>query len=258
MCSGPGRAKTSRPCPSAAQAMIRLPLRTAASMTSTPKARPLVIRLRWGEVTGDRLGPGRKFRDDQSFVAQTQPEILVPGRIKQVQAGPEHGNARPNLIHSSHMRLSSNPRDKPGFDANPGSADITADGFCRVQPIPRTLPRADHGQTRTGQQDRVTKIVEIQRRVGNLAQGFRIIRIRPQKHVHPPHLSHTGFPCGRLLPLTTPERQNLGRAGRAQAAPLPRISHGTLNSVEKTQNLLPGPGPYSGRVVQGQASLVFP
>ena len=46
----PGTASTSRPCSSAKRAVIRAPLRTPASTTTTPRDRPESIRLRCGKV----------------------------------------------------------------------------------------------------------------------------------------------------------------------------------------------------------------
>ena len=47
--AGPGTANTSRPCSSAQRAVIREPLRSVASTTTTPRARPLMRRLRDGK-----------------------------------------------------------------------------------------------------------------------------------------------------------------------------------------------------------------
>jgi len=46
----PGTANTSRPCSPARRAVIRLPERSAASITSTPRASPAMIRLRRGKL----------------------------------------------------------------------------------------------------------------------------------------------------------------------------------------------------------------
>lgn len=46
----PGMAKTSRPCSAASRAVISVPLRSAASTTSTPRASPAMIRLRRGKL----------------------------------------------------------------------------------------------------------------------------------------------------------------------------------------------------------------
>src|SRR5207302_9287752 len=48
----PGTANTSRFCSSAQRAVIRVPLYSAASTTSTPIDRPLIIRLRMGKFCG--------------------------------------------------------------------------------------------------------------------------------------------------------------------------------------------------------------
>jgi hypothetical protein len=45
----PGMANTSRPCSAARRAVISEPLRTAASTTSVPSAKPLMMRLRRGK-----------------------------------------------------------------------------------------------------------------------------------------------------------------------------------------------------------------
>ena len=49
---GPGKAKTSRPCSSAQRAVTNEPLRCAASTTSTPLLRPLIMRFRRGKLRG--------------------------------------------------------------------------------------------------------------------------------------------------------------------------------------------------------------
>ncbi len=46
----PGKAKTSRPCSSAQRAVTSEPLRKAASTTSTPLLRPLIMRFLRGKL----------------------------------------------------------------------------------------------------------------------------------------------------------------------------------------------------------------
>ncbi len=54
----PGTANTSRPCSRACFAVIRLPLRLAASTTSTPSESPLIILLRMGKFLASGTVPG--------------------------------------------------------------------------------------------------------------------------------------------------------------------------------------------------------
>ncbi|MCY1457875.1 hypothetical protein D9M71_752030 [compost metagenome] len=48
----PGMAYTSRPCSAASRAVINEPLAMLASTTSTPRDRPLMMRLRRGKFAG--------------------------------------------------------------------------------------------------------------------------------------------------------------------------------------------------------------
>ena len=55
----PGKANTSRPCSKAMRAVIKDPLRKAASTTNIPKDKPLMIRFRLGKLAacgGERVG----------------------------------------------------------------------------------------------------------------------------------------------------------------------------------------------------------
>ena len=56
--AGPGRANTSRFCSRASRAVIRVPLRSAASTAATPKLSPLMIRLRTGKCQPSGGDPG--------------------------------------------------------------------------------------------------------------------------------------------------------------------------------------------------------
>ncbi len=55
----PGTANTSRPCSSAQSAVMSEPLLAAASTTTTPRARPLMRRLRTGKKRGCGSAPGQ-------------------------------------------------------------------------------------------------------------------------------------------------------------------------------------------------------
>src|SRR5260370_780875 len=54
----PGTAKTSRPCSAAKRVVISAPLASGASVTTTPSDRPLIRRLRAGQLPASGWVPG--------------------------------------------------------------------------------------------------------------------------------------------------------------------------------------------------------
>ena len=83
---GPGMANTSRPCSMLKSAVIRAPLRSAASTTSVPTERPAMIRFL--SKTGVRRGPRRHLRADCSLFDQLRVKAAKVPRINDIHPDP--------------------------------------------------------------------------------------------------------------------------------------------------------------------------
>ena len=87
----PGMANTSRPCSAASRAVISEPLWRAASTTSVPRLRPLMMRLRRGKLAAQRRCAGRKFADQAPrWPRCAQPARRCCARIDLIEPRAEH------------------------------------------------------------------------------------------------------------------------------------------------------------------------
>ena len=110
----PGTAKTSRPCSPARRAVISEPERSAASTTTTPSEMPEISRLRRGKSLSARREAGRPLADEQSPLADGALQLLVLGRINDVDAAGEHGDGA--VFERGEMRRRVDAAGKPRGD----------------------------------------------------------------------------------------------------------------------------------------------
>ena len=83
----PGTAMTSRPCSPARRAVMSEPDRAAASITSTPRERPDISRLRCGKFSASGGVRGRKLADERAARRDRGPRARVLRRVHAVEAG---------------------------------------------------------------------------------------------------------------------------------------------------------------------------
>jgi hypothetical protein len=89
----PGTAKTSLPCSPANRAVIREPERSAASTTTTPSAQFQPVAAR--KILGARREAGGALADEETPLADGALQLLVLGRVDNVDAAGEHSDSPP-------------------------------------------------------------------------------------------------------------------------------------------------------------------
>ena len=88
----PGTANTSRPCARACRAVISEPLPAAASTTTTPRARPEMMRLRCGKCAARGGVPGGNSETSAPRAAMRSDSAAVLRGIADVQSGAAYGD----------------------------------------------------------------------------------------------------------------------------------------------------------------------
>ena len=178
--SSPGIANTSRPCSAAWRAVISEPDCAAASTTSTPAARPLMIRLRFGKLPRQRRRADRVFADDAAFLARCGRTArgCAPGRRGRGRCRPRRP-CRRRARSAPSCAAASMPSARPDTMHRP-APDSACANACGIRPALRAgVAAADDGQRRARQQFRTPFYIEQQRRIGDLRQQRRDSRARP-------------------------------------------------------------------------------
>lgn len=84
---------------------MRLPLRRAASTTTTPSERPLMIRLRMGKCRGSGKRSGRVFRNEQAPLDDRPAQSVIFFGVADIGARAEHGDGPARQIEGGEMCL---------------------------------------------------------------------------------------------------------------------------------------------------------
>ena len=100
----PGTAKTSRPRSPANPAVIRAPLRSAASTTTTPRASPASVRLRAGKWPGSAGTPAANCDTTAPCASIVRASATILRRIDDVEAAAEHRDRAPARGERAAMR----------------------------------------------------------------------------------------------------------------------------------------------------------
>ncbi len=119
----PGTAKTSRFCSSAQRAVMRVPLYSAASTTSTPIDMPLMMRLRIGKFCGAANVPSGNLGDERP--AERDDLVREAGVllwVNNVDSRSEHGHRFPFAEIAPRWPAVSTPRAMPLRMTSPRAA----------------------------------------------------------------------------------------------------------------------------------------
>ena len=183
----PGNAKTSRPCSAASRAVMSEPDDSVASTTSTPRARPLMRRLRRGKVRRARRRARRKFRHERAARRERVREVAVARGIDAVEAGADDRERCCRRCASApRWAAASMPSARPLTMVSPPAASARREGFGIARALRRRVAAAHDRERRAGQQLAAAEAVEHRRRVGRSRAARAGSRHRPRRRAMAP------------------------------------------------------------------------
>ena len=141
----PGTAKTSRPCSRAKRAVISDPLLSAASTTTTPSARPLIMRFLDGKLPGDGGAPGGNSVRSAPVRAISSPQVRVGGRIVHVQPAAQDRQCPSAGFERPAVGGGVDAERKAAYHRNTAEGQIGGQFLSEYDAGGRGQPRAHHG-----------------------------------------------------------------------------------------------------------------
>ena len=147
----PGIANTSRPCSPAQRAVISEPDDSVASTTSTPRARPLISRLRRGKFSLQRRRAGREFgqRCRRAPRSRARGRDCAPDRRGRGPCRPRRACRRARSS-APRARRASMPSARPDTIVEPGVGERLRERARVVEALRRRVAAADDRERRAG------------------------------------------------------------------------------------------------------------
>ena len=214
----PGTANSSRPASWARRAVIRLPERSAASTTTTPSARPAMIRLRRGKWRACGRGAERRLGDHGAAFGDAALQIGVLRRV-----GHGRGRRRPprRCARSAARRHAPRRRCRaPGRRPPPAAArQLGGQALGHALAVGRGVAAADQGDRAARQQRRVAEHGDDRRRVVQQGQQRRVVRfVRRRCRRAPSRSSASQFALGIVARRDSRQARRVRRRAPAPAA----------------------------------------
>ena len=156
------------------------PLRCAASITSVPSDRPLMMRLRLGKFWAMGGVPSGSLRDQCPESGDLPSQLAMAYRIDAVEPGAGHRHGRTRTRQRSTMGRGVDPERQPTRDAEPGLHQGAAELVGELHPGSAGVAAPHDSQLGIRQHAVIAVDEDDRRRVRDLAQQRGVIGVREQ------------------------------------------------------------------------------
>ena len=178
----PGIANTSRPCSPARRAVMSEPDDSVASTTSTPRARPLMRRLRRGKFcfSGGVPGANSDSMSPRAGRSRARGRDCAPDRRGRARC--RHRDACcPAPASAPRCAAASMPSGEPADDREARRGQRGANASASAHALRRRVAAADDRERRPAEEFAPAEAVEHRRRVADLEQRRADSRGRPRR-----------------------------------------------------------------------------
>ena len=154
--------------------MISEPLASAASTTSTPRASPLIRRLRRGKLAASGGVPSGNSDTSAPRAAIGLIQSRVPLRIDDVDAAAEHRDRRSGAAQRAAVRGGVDAERKAARDRQAGVAERAREALGVGRSLRGGVAAADDCEPAAREQRGIAEHVEQRGRIGDLEQLLRV------------------------------------------------------------------------------------
>jgi hypothetical protein len=170
-------AKTSRPASAASRAVIREPLRGAASTTRQPRASPAMMRLRRGKLWATAGVPSGNSLITAPCSAMLRARPWLRAGYRRSAPVPITATVPAAVANAPPVCGGIDAQGQPADDAQSGFAQGAGEGFGIALALGGGVAAADHGQHRAVEQFRAAFEVKQYGRVPGVEQALRILGV---------------------------------------------------------------------------------